>query len=203
MPAARATATTNASMHQAVTSSTAAQVMATAPTWVLCRLRSVRMRASTGNAVMLIAAPMNSATEVKRIAGACVEQARVQETASAPPPSRNGAMMLAWLMTTAACPRLRISLGSSSSPMRNRKKITPTWLRALSILHAGGREDRRRTGAGKSQPEQAGPEHDAGDHLAHDLRLADADEQHPHDPAQGQNQPICTNSRRIKSVMCM
>ena len=60
-------ATTNASMHQAVTSSTAAQVMVIAPTGVLCRLRSVRMRASTGKAVMLMAAPMNRATERNRI----------------------------------------------------------------------------------------------------------------------------------------
>ena len=64
---ARAIATTNASMHQAVTSSTAAQVIATAPTFVLCRFRSVRIRASTGKAVMLIDAPMNSATATKRI----------------------------------------------------------------------------------------------------------------------------------------
>src|SRR5688572_18488386 len=67
IPVARAIPTTNASMHQAVTSSTAAQVIVTAPTFVLCRLRSVRIRARTGNAVMLIAAPMNSATDVNVI----------------------------------------------------------------------------------------------------------------------------------------
>ena len=48
---------------------TAAQVIATAPTFVRVRFRSVRIRARTGNAVMLIAAPMNSATDVKRISG--------------------------------------------------------------------------------------------------------------------------------------
>ena len=77
-PSARAMPTTNASMHHAVTSSTAAQVIAIAPTLVLCRLRSVRMRASTGNAVMLIAAPMNSATDVKRICGVSLNSARVE-----------------------------------------------------------------------------------------------------------------------------
>jgi len=73
-PFARATPTTNASMHHAVTSSTAAQVIAMAPTLVLCRLRSVRIRASTGNAVMLIAAPMNSVTEENFIAGASLNR---------------------------------------------------------------------------------------------------------------------------------
>ena len=55
-----ATATTKASKHQAVTSSTAAQVMATAPTRVPSRRRSLRMRANTGNAVMLMATPRKS-----------------------------------------------------------------------------------------------------------------------------------------------
>ena len=72
-PSARPMATTNASMHQAVTSSTAAQVMATAPTLVLCSCRSVRMRASTGKAVTLMDAPMNRATGVKAICGASLK----------------------------------------------------------------------------------------------------------------------------------
>ena len=67
---ARAIETTNARMHHAVTSSTAAQVIVTAPTFECSRRRSTRMRASTGNAVMLIAAPMNSVKEVKGTVGA-------------------------------------------------------------------------------------------------------------------------------------
>ncbi len=58
-------ATTMASTHQAVTSSTAAHVMASAPILVLWRPVSVRMRASTGKAVMAIAAPMKRANPVK------------------------------------------------------------------------------------------------------------------------------------------
>lgn len=58
---ARATATTAASRHHAVTSSTAALAIAIAPARVFSRPRSVRMRASTGNAVTLIAAPTNAA----------------------------------------------------------------------------------------------------------------------------------------------
>ncbi len=63
MVAARTSDTTHARMHHAVTSSTAAQVIARAPMRVRRRRRSTRMRARTGNAVMLIAAPMNSAKE--------------------------------------------------------------------------------------------------------------------------------------------
>ena len=60
-PPAVVIATTKARMLHAVTSSTAAQVMAVVPSGVCVRLRSSRMRASTGNAVMLIAMPQNSA----------------------------------------------------------------------------------------------------------------------------------------------
>ncbi len=38
-------------------------------------------------------------------------------------------------------PRLRMSLGSSSRPMRKRKKMTPTWLRAFEIVNALSGED--------------------------------------------------------------
>ena len=56
-----ATPTTNASRHQAVTSSVAAQPRAMIPSCVLCIRRSVRMRARTGNAVIDMATPMNRA----------------------------------------------------------------------------------------------------------------------------------------------
>ncbi len=68
--AARATATTKARMTQALTSPTAAQVSAVLPNAVRDRLRSFRMRASTGNAVMLMDMPMNSAKVVKLVPGA-------------------------------------------------------------------------------------------------------------------------------------
>ena len=53
--------TTKASKHQAVTSSIAAQLSATTPSAVFSICRSVRMRASTGKAVIDIAMPMNNA----------------------------------------------------------------------------------------------------------------------------------------------
>jgi hypothetical protein len=52
---------TSASRHHAVTSSTAAQPIASAPSGVPVSPRSARMRASTGNAVTDMAIPMNSA----------------------------------------------------------------------------------------------------------------------------------------------
>ena len=68
-----AMAITKASMHQAVASSIAAQANAVLPSGDLERFRSSSIRASTGNAVMLIAIPMNSAKAVKDVlAGANV-----------------------------------------------------------------------------------------------------------------------------------
>ena len=54
-----------ARMDQPVTSSTAAQAIATVPKRLCSMSRSDRMRASTGNAVMLMAAPMNRAKLIK------------------------------------------------------------------------------------------------------------------------------------------
>jgi hypothetical protein len=61
----RTIATTKARILQAVTSSTAAQVMAVLPSAVCVMPRSWRMRASTGKAVMLMEMPMNRANPVK------------------------------------------------------------------------------------------------------------------------------------------
>ena len=55
------TPTAKASRHQAVTSSIAAQVSASAPSFVCVMRWSARMRASTGNAVIDIATPRKSA----------------------------------------------------------------------------------------------------------------------------------------------
>ena len=63
--AVRATTITTARMHQAVTSSTAAAAIVTEPRRVRSMPRSVSIRASTGKAVTLIAAPRNSAKAVK------------------------------------------------------------------------------------------------------------------------------------------
>ena len=56
--------TTSASRHHAVTSSMAAQVSAMTPMLLLLILRSVRMRASTGNAVTDNETPTNRANTV-------------------------------------------------------------------------------------------------------------------------------------------
>ena len=62
---ALATLTTRASKHQAVTSPAAAHARAIMPMRLFCIWQSVRMRASTGNAVTDIATPMKSANSVK------------------------------------------------------------------------------------------------------------------------------------------
>lgn len=65
----RPSAVARASRHQAVMSSTAAHVRARAPTGVRSILRSVRIRASTGNAVMLMDTAMKSANAGNPIPG--------------------------------------------------------------------------------------------------------------------------------------
>jgi|GEM_PF-5953503 len=67
---ARTMATTMASMPQAVTSPTAAQVIAVLPRKVRVSPRSCKMRASTGKAVMLIEMPMNKA-KARKVAPGC------------------------------------------------------------------------------------------------------------------------------------
>ncbi len=57
----RAAPTTSARRHQAVTSPAAAQARATLPRVVSFKPLSVTIRAKTGNAVIDIATPMNSA----------------------------------------------------------------------------------------------------------------------------------------------
>ena len=69
MLVARAMATTKARMLQAVTSSTAAQVIAVLPRKVFVSPRSCKIRASTGKAVMLIEMPMNKANAMKLAPG--------------------------------------------------------------------------------------------------------------------------------------
>ena len=64
-----ATALANAIRNHAVTSSIAAQAIVSAPTGRLSIRRSVRMRASTGNAVIDIATPMNSAKATNFLSG--------------------------------------------------------------------------------------------------------------------------------------
>src|SRR5207248_92807 len=64
-----ATALANAIRNHAVTSSIAAQAIVSAPTGRLSIRRSVRMRASTGNAVIDIATPMNSAKATNFVSG--------------------------------------------------------------------------------------------------------------------------------------
>ena len=55
--------------------------------------------------------------------------------------STNGAVMLTWLLSTAAWPSFCSSLGLIFSPTRNMKIITPIWLNALRNprLDAGNR----------------------------------------------------------------
>src|SRR5688572_11855285 len=90
-PDARAEATTKASKHHAVTSSTAAQAMAMAPSLLFVSWRSARIRASTGNAVMLIAAPRKRTNDVNFTSGGDSRGYRYRARTA---PRANGTTML-------------------------------------------------------------------------------------------------------------
>src|SRR5262245_65567250 len=84
--------TTTASKHHAVTSSTAAQVRVIAPIRERCMRRSVRIRASTGNAVTDIDMPRNSENEVNETLR---EERRGYRYQARDAPARNGTAMRA------------------------------------------------------------------------------------------------------------
>jgi hypothetical protein len=63
------TTATYATRHQPVTSSIAAQAMANVPSRLRSILRSRRIRAKTGKALMLITAPMNRANGLNATPG--------------------------------------------------------------------------------------------------------------------------------------
>lgn len=54
--------------------------------------------------------------------------------------------------------------------------------------------------AGHQHPEEAGPQHNAGDHFPHHLGLANADKNEPHEPTEPQDQGSLDNQQ--EDEMC-
>src|SRR6266852_8098652 len=98
----RIIAGTHASMVHAVTSSHAAQAIDRCPSRVCVRPRSDRMRARTGNAVMLIETPMNRANGRPGVDGA----AKARNSRDKTIPAENGRMILSSAVLVAALRRL-------------------------------------------------------------------------------------------------
>ena len=95
--------------------------------------------------------------------------------------------MLTWLTTTAAWPRplrsLRIKLQADEEQEEDDADL------AQDVEASDARRGKhRRRGDRQKQPEQARPQHDAGDHLPHHLRLAEQREEHAHDTADDEHQ---------------
>ena len=111
-----ATPTTTASRHHAVTSSTAAQVRAMVPSSLDVIRRSARILASTGNAVIDIATPMNSA---KLVNGTPLGASRGYRYSDSSEPSTNGATMLAWDVRIVDSARWRKRSRFKSRPTMN------------------------------------------------------------------------------------
>ncbi len=107
--------------NQAVTSSIAAQAMASDPSGRPSIRRSASMRASTGNAVIDIDTPMNRANATNFLCG----PTSVYSGSAAAIPSSIGAATLALEIAAAWALLPFSSLRSTSSPTRNMKKISP------------------------------------------------------------------------------
>ena len=115
-PELRTTIVIAARIVHALTSSTAAAERARLPSGVRCSPRSDRIRASTGNAVTLMAAPRNSAKGANARPGGAKRSKSPSESTA---PSAKGTTMLTWLIRSAVLPRSRSVPVSSSRPTRN------------------------------------------------------------------------------------
>ena len=147
-----AMATTTARMLHAVTSSTAAQVIAVLPSTVPVMPRSAMIRARTGNAVMLMAMPMKSAKARKLTPSGAKSGYSNSERRT---PRKYGTTMPVLLTTTAVWAWLDRSERSSSRPT-NRKRTTPISAKSLS---AGRDEAVKRNwyASGAAAPRTEGP----------------------------------------------
>ena len=111
----RAIAVASAIRNQAVTSSIAAHAIVSAPTGRLIIRRSARIRASTGNAVIDIDTPMNSANATNFLSG----PTSLYSGSATAMPSSIGTATLAFEIAV-ACRTLPLSWPrSTSSPTRN------------------------------------------------------------------------------------
>ena len=193
----RAMAMTTASMHQAVTSLTAAQVMAIAPTWVLWRFRSVRILARTGKAVTLMAAPMNRATDVIRTAGRLLKKRGI-EIHRRHGSGQKGGDYAGTADNDGGMAAVAEELGVQFKTDEEEEEDHADLAEGVEVLNALFGENAFE-GGGEEPAEEAWAQHDAGDHFAHDLGLSEADEEQAHDPAEARIRAIWTTSKRMKS----
>ena len=148
----------------------AAQVIASTPIRVRVSPWSARIRARTGNAVMLIADPMNSANGSSATPPGAYGYHATTATAL---PSANGTAMLTTLMTSAIRPTVFSVSISSRQPTRNMNSDDADLPEGAQRRQRRGRETAARH-VRRNPPEQRRPEQEPGDHLRHDGRLAQA-----------------------------
>ena len=149
----RVTAIATANKLHAVTSSTAAQVRASVPNFVFCKLCSVIILASTGNAVIDIAAPKNKAKAVNET---LLFETIGYSSSASKLPKENGTRMLTWEVKIAISKLFLRYLGFSSKPIKNMKNISPT---SDSTLRKGTASAGKSAAAvaGATKPKSEGP----------------------------------------------
>ena len=142
-----------ARISQPTASSNAAHVIASTPIRVRVSPWSARIRARTGNAVMLIADPMKSANGNSATPSGAYG---CQATTATALPSANGTAMLTMLVTSAIRPTVFSVSISSRQPTRNMNSATPTCPSTLSAgSDAAGKSSADTPGA--TQPSSEGP----------------------------------------------
>ena len=156
----------------------AAQVSASMPIGVCWSPRSPRMRASTGNAVIDIDTPMNSANDAN---GTPAGASDSNSTNASAPPSANGTTMLACEMTIviddARAQHAEVELEADQEHVEDDADLRDD---AEERRRVGGQQERGRFG--RQPPEQRRAEDDAADHLADHRRLVQPGEQQPDEP---------------------
>ena len=158
-----AIADTAARSVQPTASSQAAAAITSAPSGECCSPISMRIRPRIGIAVIDIAVPMKRAND--RLSMAVVAPrapSRGIISHARPIPRQKGATIPATLTVAASRPWRRMWEKSNSIPMRNRSRISPTWLKAVSDASspptaAAPRGKTRAESSGATAPKAEGP----------------------------------------------
>ena len=132
-----ATAITTASSDQPSTSSTTAQAIASTPSGVRCMRRSLRIRASTGIAVIDIATPMNTTNATGDTDRPATVSCSGYNRTATPAPRPNGSTIEAAAIIPAARSRPRMSDRSTSRPTMNMNSTSPSWATTVRYPRTG------------------------------------------------------------------
>ena len=177
-----AIAVASAIRNQAVTSSIAAHAIVSAPTGRLIIRRSARIRASTGNAVIDIDTPMNSANATNFLSGPTQLVQRQRDRDAEQHRDRDARVRDRRGLRDLALELAAVDLEPDQEHVEDQPEVRD---RADRGQRVGWEERGLQVGRDRAQQRRA--EHQSGDHLAHHARLADLGGDVAEDPADDQH----------------